>query len=186
MKFSERLDRSDNIRAWREYKRTHAQERTAYRDLSQAEKEWLLKLDSQLAQIEERYHSILHHKSNALRLRVLADEDWLQDFNMSLLLTFYLREDDAEYEASDDNILYEIEHLFFDEPQAAGEYGIGIQHKHPVEPPESYTEEGYCYLFHQLAWHSGLDWRDMLRIGGMWVDIKIDEQSGFLPTAEFV
>ncbi len=184
MKFSGKSDRHANIRAWHEHKRTNRHHQTPYQALSRPEKDWLMKLNTQLAKLEAHYYAVLRDKANALRARVLNDDDWLQDFNLSLVLTFHLREDDPEYEACDENVLTEIEIFFFDATEADHDYGFGLTNIHHCERLENHPGEHHCYLFHQLAEHSGVDWRDLLRIGEIWIDLKIDEQSGFLIAPE--
>jgi len=109
MKFNGQLDRYANIRAWHEHKRTNRHHQTPYQALSRAEKDWLMKLNTQLAKLEAHYCAILRDKANSLRARVLNDDDWLQDFNLSLVLAFHLREGYPEYETCDENVLTKID-----------------------------------------------------------------------------
>jgi hypothetical protein len=110
--------------------------------------------------------------------RVDDQSDWMKDFNLERVITFYLREDDSEYEVDDDNVLIQIYDMYFESEDLDVEYSEG-----------RFSGEKHCYLYHQLYDHFHLDWRDLLRIGSLYVEIKIDEQSGMLqlsPISEFI
>jgi hypothetical protein len=86
-----------------------------------------------------------------------------------------LREDDTEYEEDDDNILVQVYDIYIE--------GDDLDADHSEY---SFPGEKHCYLYHQLYGHFHLDWRDLLRIGSLYVEIKIEEQSGMLPVSPMV
>jgi hypothetical protein len=92
-----------------------------------------------------------------------------------------LREDDPEYEEDDDNILMAVEYLYLGS-RNSGDFG-NTADVNFAEFPERHMGEWHCYLYHDLYDHLGLDWRDLLRIGLLYVEIKIDEQSAPFPIA---
>lgn len=186
MKFNSKLDFYENLRARRNDRSHHIEQQTCYEDLSAEERSRLMALNEQLKQLEEKYLPIMNAKGAELQARVSDPADWMQDFNLEFILTFYLHEDDPEYDEDDDNILMQLEEIVFDydEPQRAyRNWGFGMTSTNHCESflREMNDGEHHCYLYHQLYDHCDLDWRDLLRIGELWVDVKIEEQSGMLP-----
>ena len=94
-----------------------------------------------------------------------------------------------EYDEDDDSILIEIKQRFIqlESPDRDPEqvWGFGDRKVHHADQDIFLSDQPHCYLYHELYDHSSLDWRDLLRIGGMWLDIKIDEQT-WLPDLGFV
>ncbi|MFA6921419.1 MAG: hypothetical protein WC216_06210 [Gallionella sp.] len=154
--------------------------RTDYSSLTESEKAWLQALNESLRQIESKYSVIMNAKCNELEARVTDSSDWLMDFNLICVITLYLREDDPDYKEDDDNILMEMWEIPNSRDREQ-DWGFGATKVHHAEPSAHFPGEHHCYLYHQLYDHCYLDWSDLFRIGSIWVDIKIDEQSGVLP-----
>lgn len=171
MKYDSELDHYQNLRAWRRHSRSAPQ--TEFDSLNEREKQWLQNLNELLSQLEKKFYPIMAAKDRELRARVDDPSDWMQDFNLDRVITFYLREDDPEYEEDDDNILLQIEDIFIENDDLDMDFSESV----------TFSGEKHCYLYHQLYDHFGLDWRDLLRIGSLYVDIKIEEQSGSLPVS---
>lgn len=183
MKYDSKLNHYENSRA-REQHWLNAP-RTDFERLSENERAWLQKLNDLLRQLEDKFYPILVAKKCELDSRVDDSSDWMQEFNLEYVITFYLREDDPEYEEDDDNILVQIHELVFWNFPGENDWGFGATNiDHAV--PEIFQGEKHCYTYHQLYDHCCLDWRDLLRIGSLYVDIKIEEQSGSLPVSEFL
>lgn len=182
MKFKSDLNFFQNSRAWQgHYSITP---HTDYDSLNSDEKSWLRLLNDQLRQLEEKYSPIIDAKVCELQERVADTSGWMMDFNLDFVLTYYLREDDPEYEESDDNILMVFDELFsIRNDRLDHEWGFGRTNVNHAESKQSFEGEHHCYIYHQLYDHCYLDWRDLLRIGRLYVDIKIEEQSGMLPVA---
>ena len=179
MKFQSELNYFKNIQLRRKYRLDTMQARSHYTSLSMVEKIRLLSLNERLKQLENKFTPILTAKYNELKLREADHSDWMDDFNLSLEITFYLREDDDEYEEDDDNILMQIIELGFNQGDGIPDFGFGATHINHAENGGRYKRECHCYLYHALYDHCNLDWRDLLRIGGIYVDIKVEEQAGF-------
>ena len=182
MKFKAEFDYYQNKRAWEEhYSNTPS---TNYDSLNVDEKKWFNSLNDQLRQLEDKFSPIMDIKLQELRARVVDPSDWMMDFNLFFVLTYYLREDDPEYDEDDDSILMVFEELFsIRNDRLDLEWGFGRTNVNHAESRQCFTGECHCYLYHQLYDHCYLDWRDLLRIGSLYVDIKIEEQSGLLPVA---
>lgn len=179
MKFQSRLDHYQNRAVRREYFLSNP--RTDYDSLNENEKAWLKKFNEMLRQLEDKYLPIMDAKLRELQDRVANASDWLNDFNLSFFITFYLRGDDLEYDEDDDNILMEIDERFFSRERLDRDWGFGATNVDHAESCQDFPNERHCYLYHELYDHCYLDWRDLLRIGDLYVEIKIDEQSGMLP-----
>ena len=58
------------------------------------------------------------------------------------------------------------------------EFGFGALVTNHAEPG-SFPGEHHCWLYHSAYDHSGLGWRDLLRVGSVWVDLVTTEQTVF-------
>lgn len=182
MKFNYKLSRNENMDAWQEHSFTAPHTRNS--ELNAEEKSWLLALNESLRQLEEKFLPILDAKLSELQARVADSSDWMNDFNLDYFITFYLREDDPEYEDCDDNILMELQSSYFTREKRERDWGFGATHIDHAISFKCLAGEQHCYTYHQLNDHCHLDWRDLLRIGNLYFEIKIDEQSGMLPLAQ--
>jgi hypothetical protein len=176
MKFNYKLSRNENMYAWMEFncKAPHTQTSKLNAD----EKSWLFSLNDSLRQIEDKFLQILDAKYIELQARVNDPSDWMFEFNLEYFITFYLREDDPEYDNDDDNILMELQGMH--SIHGNRDWGFGATHVDHAISVMRLGNEQHCYTFHQLYDHCHLDWRDILRIGNLYVELKIDEQSGML------
>lgn len=177
MKKLSHLSHLENFRAWDEHWLNSTP--THYDSLSLEEKAWLGNFNVTLLSIEEMYSKILYSKYAELAARVADPADWLKEFNLECVITFYLREDDPEYEDVDDNILTEV-HEWSTGHHEGRSRGFGFTQENYADR-ECFAGESHCYLYHCLYDNCHLDWRDLFRIGSFYVEIKSDEQSGMLP-----
>ena len=95
----------------------------------------------------------------------------------------YLREDDPEYSEDEDSILATLscfDHIGFEDENDNYDY---------KDPGGWFLPFRHCALFHALYDHifPRLHWGDILRIGTVWVDIKVDHQKQYdLETGELI
>jgi len=187
MKFKSDLGYYQNVHAWREY--SSSSPKTDYESLNESEKAWLRAFNESLRQLENKFYPIMAAKHKELQARIADPADWLAEFNLDCLITFYLREDDPEYEKDDDNILMEIEVMYLEQNLPGRDpdrdWGFGATHVDHAESCQDFPSESHCYLYHQLYDHCYMDWRDLFRIECLYVDIKIEEQSGMLPVIQY-
>jgi len=184
MKFHADLDYFQNIRARRHFRHRHVEKKTAYEDLSPDERNWLMELNMRLKHLEEQYLPIMNAKGASLQARARDAADWMRCFNLELVLTYYLRDDDPEYEGFDDNVLMRVRESGFDYDDPDRDRGFGMTSVNHCHSKERFAGEHHCYLYHALSDHCDLDWRDLLRIGKIRVDVKTEEHSWFLPVNE--
>jgi lysyl-tRNA synthetase class I len=111
--------------------------------------------------------------------RVEDADDLLDDYEMELEIAFYLKEDDPSYEEDEDNILETLNEYLKGISQTdiktdhrwSANHNEFIHHKnHPMK------DDFHCWLYHCLYDHTDLKWEDILRIGTIWIDIKVDYQ----------
>ena len=173
MKFISKSSYYENIRAWHEHALNT--EYTTYESLNSKEKARLMSFNQLLHKFENKYLPILDAKLKELQTRVADPSDWMQDFNFDYVITFYLRENDPEYEEEDDNILMQIESMH----QDCNDWGFGFTDNNYADR-QCFSDEHHCYTYHQLYDHFDLDWLDFFRIGAIEFELKIDDQSDFL------
>ena len=96
------------------------------------------------------------------------EENFLKDYEIEAMIKFVLDKDGPDYRDNDDNIIAELDEICINlewETFANGENYNDTQ----------FTEDRmyHCWLFHSLYGHTKprLTFRDMLRIGDIWVDI---------------
>ena len=140
-------------------------------DLSTGQRQFLAQLNNKLADIETGIKKECRGLIDQLEKRINDPNDWLDDYEIDVVITFILKGDDPEYSDRSDNILVELDESVKGE---IWEYGIGdgknhseYQHwDHPMK------DEHHCWLYHCLYDHTDLGWINVLRIGSIWVDIK--------------
>lgn len=174
MKYNWKLDHYENQKAWAKFHENAP--RTSYSDLNPEELAQIEAIHLRLREIEAMIYPILKAKQKTLLAKVDEQSHWMEAFNLTLYLTYFLREDDHEWEEDCDNILTKGEYYVWPDND---EWGIGMLHINHAEPGRPFENAHHCYSFHELYDHSYLDWRDLLRIGNIYVEITTDEQGSF-------
>jgi hypothetical protein len=141
--------------------------------------EELKKINDRLKNLQDKLLAEAVTLDKELLKRVQDVDDPLDDYEIELVISFFLKEDDLEYKEDEDNILTSIqEHL------------KGISAKYPKYPwlsEDNHNEfrdrknhimkdEYHCWWYHCLYDHTHLDFKDILRIGLIWSDIKVEYQ----------
>jgi hypothetical protein len=142
-------------------------------ELSQSNREYLLSVNARLRKIQDQVLREAEHIIPQLETRVADVTDPLIDFECEVRVAYHLREDDQEYDENDDNIFIEqdetITHILkYNDHCYRSKIWNDIQfiESHPLQ------REDHCWLYHDLYDHHDLDFKDLLRIGWIWVDIK--------------
>ncbi|MEN6349275.1 MAG: hypothetical protein ABFD08_07770 [Syntrophomonas sp.] len=81
---------------------------------------------------------------------------------------FILAENDPDYSEDDDNIIVTFDEDFVPEDDGRS------WNDHPQLTYENGTREYHCWFYHQLYDHTGLVWEDILRIGKIWVQFRVN------------
>ncbi len=148
---------------------------TLYYDLSDTEKAKLSELNETLKVIENRFHSIALQLCAEMDARVSSPDDWLDDYEVELEVNLYLDENDPAWNEDSDNILITLdEYLKHVEPQP--DFGFGAINRNHAEFPKE-GDELHCWLYHCLYDHAHLDWRDLLRVARIDVDMMVTHQA---------
>jgi hypothetical protein len=166
MKFKSDLDYYDNMNRF-----SDRDDWVALDSLSKNERECLLKLNAEMGKIEERYWLPLYKKHTELNRRKADPLDHLEQYSLTLIVRFYLTENDPEYEQDDKNLLMEVREDYSHDSS----FYMLFQHATWNDLPD-HRDEHHCHLYHCLYDHYYLNWRDLLRIGSYSLHIETSEE----------
>lgn len=143
----------------------------------------LLRLNQRLAELELHLCNMAETEREKLETRVADPDDPLDDYEIDATIYFVLREDDPEFDDSDDNFLTQ-RYISLKRLDRSHGLGDGFDHRESVPYfPSGLTAEPHCWLFHDLYDHSygleqpALSLHDCLRVGTIWVDIAFRHQA---------
>lgn len=161
-----------------------ADEEPRFEELSPEQVDGLKHLDEQLNVVAQHIQQVARAIDAPLAGPLADPADRLVDRNLDVKVTFHLREDDPAYLEDSDNLVAEVEQmgeLSVHQGDAAGE--------EPFDRLANSWPDGYDCTFpmphgglmHELRLYSGyerglVDYRDLLRIGSVWVDIVATHQ----------
>ena len=148
-------------------------------DLSQTQREFLMKLNKTLIKLEKQIQAELNRLHILGKQRVEDHSDWVEDFEIEAYINFILNESDPEFDEDLDNILVQLRESRPDEKRVKPPYLGNEQINHNTfqhwEHPMS--NEYHCWLYHCLYDHTDLGWSNILRIGEIWLDVDIEFQT---------
>ncbi|MGB3962133.1 MAG: hypothetical protein WBK95_07850 [Sulfurimonas sp.] len=153
----------------------------SHKDLTQEDLESLKLFNMRLKKLQDVLINEASRLDTHLRARVADASDILQDYEIELLVQFYLKDDDAFVE-DEDNLLTTIDEYLKNistELQSDASWRWSANHndfrgKHFSSHPM--VNENHCWWFHCLYDHNNIDFKDILRIGEIHSDIKVDYQ----------
>jgi len=139
----------------------------------------LRKLNNRIFLIQQKIIAEAQKISLETKKRSENKNDILDDYEIEIEVQFFLKENDPEYNDEDDNIIttiYEYSKFLPDgkdtkwcfETQNHNEFVGWKQHQ--------MKDDYHCWWFHCLYDHNQVDFKDMLRIGTIWTDIKVQYQ----------
>jgi len=158
-----------------DYVRHENQNKLHAEDLSTEQRQFLLQLDNKLVDTEKGIKKECLALMDQLEKRLNDANDWLEDYEIECDISFYLQDDDPDYDEGSDNILVKLWEDIKFEDWAHG-IGDGRNHNEYQHWDHPMKDEHHCWLFHCLYDHTELGWINMLRIGSIWVDIKVRYQ----------
>jgi|GEM_PF-643836 len=140
-------------------------------ELTEDERQRLVQLNSTLVELEKKIIIEAKRLVKQCEKRLKRpEENFLKDYEIEAMISFVLDKNDPDYRDNDDNIIAELDEYCGNlegETFADGENYNDTQ----------FTEDRmyHCWLFHSLYGHTKprLTFRDMLRIGDIWVDIVV-------------
>ncbi len=154
-------------------------EKSRSASLSDSEVTQVLALNRQLAELTRFLKTTVDDATPRLETKLADSNDPMFDYEIDAHIAYVLREDDPEYVEDDDNYLTtQIESL-------KGQPVSDIEDWAESHIQPGLLAEPHCWLFHDLYDHGGgrespkVSLRDCLRIGRIWVDVKISQQYVF-------
>ena len=145
-------------------------------DLTKDQKGFLFNLNKQLSEIEKEMNPEMIKLNKVAKARLEDPNDWVSDYELECVITFFLNDNDSEYDEDIDNVLVELsECALADDDSVYGwddneNYNEFQYWDHPM------SKEKHCNLYHCLYDHTKLGWSNILRIGCIWIDVKIEYQ----------
>lgn len=139
----------------------------------------LLALNRQLRGIDPFLKAVADDIRPHLERNVADPNDQMYDYEIGAQIDYILRENDPEYDESDDNILTTREEsLRCQREERFADYSEHIG-------PDGLRAEPHCWHFHDLYDHDyggespSLSFRDCLRIGKILIDVQVWQQYSF-------
>ena len=142
-------------------------------DLTAEEQQALLELDTRLMQVEQwcvDEVAYIRRQNGTKATPPLFPTDYFRLTHVWVEVAFCLKESDPEYDDGDDNYFWQlirpVHGMQFDRSRRWNK-----PQKEDDQEGNSNGPQG-CYLFDKLRQHLGLDWRDMLRVGDVHVNVR--------------
>ncbi len=139
------------------------------------EKERLSELNRTLAKLEVKINKEAGKIVKKCEKRLKSTgEEFLKDYECDVKVQYFLDENDPQYSEDRDCILAEFEYR-------------SVLHKRIFNTRENWNDrrfdgmedEKHCWMYHELYDHARphLAWKDLLRIGTIWVDVVVVYQN---------
>ena len=142
----------------------------------------LLNLNQRLRELELYLCHLAQKEGEKLKACVADPGDPRDDYEIDVTLYFVLREDDPDFDDSDDNFI--TQRNFSLNGRGRTYIGDGQDHREIVPYfPTKLNETAQCWLFHDLYDHCygleqpALSLLDCLRVGTIWVDVAVRHQA---------
>jgi len=137
------------------------------------------RLDGLLATLEARICTEIGPILSALSARKASPTDRLEDYDITLTLSYSLRLDDPEWQAFDDNLLYVQTQSLYEAgiPEIAAGFGRPVAN----HPWKTWLERAPCWTFLDLLGNGGLNWSDVARIAGVAVSLTVKTDETTIP-----
>ena len=145
-------------------------------NLSKIEKIQLLKLNLRLEKLQSKIIKEAIKLDRELSKRVADKEDILDDYEIELEVNFILKEDDKAFKVDDDNFITVINEYLKGISKKSDNYPWSLEDNHNdfrACKNHPMQNEYHSWWFHCLYDHNHMSWKDMLRIGDFWSDIKV-------------
>ncbi|MEI7609993.1 MAG: hypothetical protein WCJ64_21635 [Rhodospirillaceae bacterium] len=161
-------------RALAEYQNDHLNDcdQVAYSDLTDAERGRLQALNRALAEVEVHLHRTAAELRRQLEAMKADPDSGLDDYEIELVVGLHPPDGDPTWDDDVDNRIGELTERLTAVKDSPG-FGFGAARTNHAEPGW-FPGENHSWLY-----HSGLGWRDLLRVGLLWVDLIVTRQSVF-------
>ena len=143
-------------------------------DITNEQKEALKVLNQRLLNLQEKILMEAIKIDLNLSTRVKNKEDVLDEYEIEFELRFILKENDKEFKDNDDNFLTIINEYLKGVSKKLDNYPFGKNFNHnDLGKSHPLSDFSHSWWFHCLYDHNHMSWKDMLRIGDFWSDIKV-------------
>ncbi len=141
-------------------------------DLTDEQRQKLLQLNKILMQIEQNLKIEADKLTTVYNRKVEDSQEWIDDYEIDLEISFYLKETDPAFDDDRDNILVVLyEDLKYQKYRE--KLKTGVNHNlFNNRKNHSMSAEFHCWFYHCLYDHTGLGWQNMLRIGHICIEIN--------------
>lgn len=146
------------------------------KDLTKSQRKVLLNLNNKLLKVEKEMNPEIAKLTKLGASRVADPNDWVTDFEIECFITFYLNENNPEYDKKYiDNVLVQMR----DAPDDDGIiYGWDDDNHSEFQNWDDHpmNKEKHCWLYHSLYDHTKLNFGAMLWIGRIRINLAIEFQ----------
>lgn len=139
----------------------------------------LLNLNTRLKKLQDKIYNEAINLDKQLLKRVADKNDILYDYEIEIDITFYLKENDKNYYEDKDNIVTTINEYL----KKCSIKDKSMQHRLNTNhndfracKDDLMYGENHCWWFHSLYEHKEIDFEDMLKIGDIRANIKVQYQ----------
>lgn len=141
-------------------------------NLTQAQLSQLQKLNLRLKNMQDKILKEIEILDSQLIKRVEDKNDFLDDYELEVNISFYIKENDVNYKEDEDNIITNIEQYVKKISLGNKHFWTGNHNEFTSWENHIMKDEYHCYWYHCLYDHNNLSFEDILNIGRIWVDIK--------------
>lgn len=131
----------------------------------------LQRLNKRLKSLQDKLLNEAVTIDRELNKRVKNIDDALDDYEIELEISFFLKESDPIYNEDEDNIIVNLEEYV----KNISNQDISSSHPWSTNHNE-FGDEYHCWWFHALYDHKHLSMEEMLKIGKIWGEIKVAYQ----------
>jgi len=145
-------------------------------EMDREQRLFLVDLNNKLFEIEKQLKKEALEIIDTLDKRIHDQLDWINYYEIEAMVEFFLKRDDPQFSEYEDNTLAEFsERLSFlkcaNESALASEENWNNLSLPNLDHPDQ--QEHHCLFYNKLYDHVKIKWKDMLRIGDIWVNINI-------------
>jgi hypothetical protein len=152
---------------------------TQHNELTPDEVSSLRDLNKKLAILEQQIKDEMISINKTMKKRIQGKDQFLHDNEIECNVSFYLREDDTDWDDGSDNIIFKIDSLVHLNQLQRWDHRIadGKDHNLTIHVTPYFPDKKVCYLSYYLFHRSILTLKDLLRIGEVHTDIQVLHQN---------
>ena len=146
-------------------------------NITKTQKEELKILNQRLLKLQEKILKEAIKIDEELLKRVEDKNDLLDDYEIEFELRFILKKSDKEFNEDDDNFITSITEYLKKVSKNKRDFLWSLDENHcDLEKTHPMCDFSHSWWFHCLYDHNHISWKDMLRIGDFWSDLRVTYQ----------